>query len=194
MGILGFHVTQILHESHLLGVIFYVVRWLVTILLKEDQVTAHLGTRFIHEQVVGQTHSSHQIRLIQHGASDVLVSCGIHHTLTGDEGHQTAVPNFVQGLHEEIIVQGLCCLDLGCIAAVGINRVKDVHITERDVGRCHVKLVLIIFMDGLIPCDMNIAVTMKGFQDQTCQQILLKGGHFQIGMILTERINESALA
>ena len=68
---------------------------LVQVLLQDNQVTAHLRTRVVREQVVGQAYRGYQIslteQLVTHGGFGA-----VQYPLRGDERHDAAVTHGIQ--------------------------------------------------------------------------------------------------
>ena len=73
-------------------------------LLQDDKVAACICPGVVGEGIVGQTQCGHQIGTFHHFHSDER-RCGVHHTLRGDKGYQSALTYLVIRLRNVVRVQ-----------------------------------------------------------------------------------------
>ena len=158
---LAIEIIEIVNKGTLLGTVGDGRGGLQTVLLKDDKVTADLRTGLVDKEVVGKTDDTEKMGTLHHGIADRLVTGGIHDTLRGDEGDDTAIPDLVDGLQEEIVMDGLGGKAVGIILTLTVRGIEDGDITKGDITGGNVKGAGITPFDGLIAVHMHVILRIE---------------------------------
>lgn len=115
--------------------------FLAAVLLKDDQVAAHLGVGVLREEVVGHSHHRQQVGIPHHQEAGAVVALAIQHALRGEEGDDAAVTYGIESFQEEIVMYLLrrCPVHDGTLL---ILRIEYGDVAEGNVGQGKVEMAV----------------------------------------------------
>ena len=94
-------------RHHVKQVVIALERFLLAVLLQDDEVAAHFRVGILREKVVWQADCRNHIGMTEHHEPCRTVVLGVQHALRGDERHQSAIPYRVECLDKEVVVYAL---------------------------------------------------------------------------------------
>ena len=158
-------------------------------LLQYDKVAAYLGVGTVNECIVWQAQSGNEVGTLHQLHSDKR-AFAVHHSLRCYESDNAALTNRVKTFEEEIIMYSRHRFPVSYVVTGSIHRIRHGDITERDIRRRDIKIILVIGAQFLKTLYMNVGLRVQLGQYQPGQCVLLKRNPLATGIYPCESVHK----